>query len=82
VAFHKANADLEQRLVVSFGQLVENHASGRIGQSVKHRIEVPVVVDCHAPPYYATIWLHVKSAATATPGLLLQLVCGPKTPEV
>src|SRR5829696_6300035 len=67
VAFHKANADLEQRLVVAFGQLVENHASCRIGQSAKHRIEVPVVADCHGPSYYATTWLRVKSASTAPP---------------
>jgi hypothetical protein len=66
VAFHKAKANLEQRLVVSFGQLVQNYTSGRIGQSVKHRIEVPVIADCHVRSYYATIWLHVKSASTAT----------------
>jgi hypothetical protein len=82
VAFHKANANLEQRLVVSFRQLVQNYASGRISQSVKDRIEVPFVAEWHVPSFYATKWLHVKSASTAMLGLLLQLVCGPKTPEV
>jgi hypothetical protein len=63
VAFHKANANLEQRLVVSFRQLVQNYTSGRISQSVKHRIEVRVVTDCHVPSFYATMWLRVKYAS-------------------
>ena len=34
---------------------------------MKHCIEVSVVVDCHSFLYYATKWLHVKPAFTATP---------------
>ncbi len=84
MALHEANADLEQRLVVPLGQLAQNRAPGRIGQSVKHRIEVTVVAAyqtaVHVFPLYAIIWLHIKSASTATAGLPLRLVYGPKNP--
>lgn len=58
--FDESNTDFVKRLLIAFGQFLENRSPRRVRQRMKDSAQLGRILFWHVKSY-ATDWLHVKS---------------------